>query len=157
MPCKSRRTENDSAYKDPTNLRDFNIQAPSDIWGNYPCFTCSGTPHSCKVLVGVRNAVLVSSSTMNNCQGRRSFHGYQGDPIHLDYITIPGATVKELHHAFRAEYGNIHRPVDVILVAGLNDISRVSSADKIIRDIIDFNGTASNIFTFVISPPRLER
>jgi len=41
-------------------------------------------------------------------------------PIHIDYITIPGATVKDLHHAFLSEYGNVHRPIDVLLVAGLN-------------------------------------
>ena len=139
----------DESIKPPIFLHNHNsskqyrINAPTDTWGNYPCFTCSGTPHSCKV--GVRYAVLVSSSTMNNWQGLRSFNGYQGDPIHIDYITIPGATVKDLHHAFLAEYGNIHRPVDVVLVAGFNNIIRGSSADEIMKDIIDFNGTVSNI------------
>ena len=36
----------------------------------------------------------------------RSFNIFQGDPIQIDYITIPGATaVKNFHRAFLAQYG----------------------------------------------------
>ena len=48
-------------------------------------------------------------------------NGYQGDKIHVDYITI-GATVKELEHPFLAEYSNVHRTLDVLLVGLLNDV-----------------------------------
>ena len=102
---------------------------------------CGGTitvlpakTHSHKI--GTRYPVLVSSSILNNWQGMRSMNGYQGDDIHIDFITIPEATVRELEHAFMAEYGNVHRPVDVLLVPGLNDILRGATDSEIMEDII---------------------
>ncbi|XP_023327150.1 uncharacterized protein LOC111700468 isoform X2 [Eurytemora carolleeae] len=40
---------------------------------------------------------------------------------------------RDLHHAFRAEYGNTHRPVDVILCSGLNDVIAVLIVMKLCR------------------------
>jgi len=58
--------------------KNYRIQeVPSDVWGNYPCFTCSHTPHSCKI--GIRYPVIVSS-ILNGWEGMRSFNSYQGDP-----------------------------------------------------------------------------
>ena len=45
------------------------------------------------------------------------------DPC-IDYITIPGATVRELEHALMAEYSNVYRAVDMLHVGGLNDVLR---------------------------------
>ena len=123
--------------------KNYRIQAPSDVWGNYTCFTCSHTPHSCKI--GVRYPVIVSSSILNGWQGMRSFNSYQGDPIHIDYITIPGATVKDLHHAFLAEYGNVHRPIDVLLVAGLNDVLKGATVQQIMQDIEEFKESVRSL------------
>jgi len=123
--------------------KNYRINAPLDIWGNYPCYTCTMTPHSCKI--GVRYPVLVTSSILNNWQGLRSINGYPGDPIHIEYISIPGATIRDLHHAFRAEYGNTHRPVDVILCSGLNDVIAGSNSDEIMQDIYDFGKTVRSI------------
>ena len=75
----------------------------------------------------------------------RSVNGYQGDPIHIDYITIPGATIKDLHHAFLAEYGNVHRPIDVLLVAGLNDVLKGSTSDQILKDMEAFKESVRNL------------
>ena len=75
----------------------------------------------------------------------RSFNSYQGDPIHIDYITIPGATVKDLHHAFLAEYGNVHRPIDVLLVAGLNDVLKGATVQQIMKDIEDFKESVRSL------------
>ena len=63
----------------------------------------------------------------------------------MDYLTIPGGTVRELHHAFKAEYKNVHRPVDVMLVGGLNDILRGAIDTEIMQDIWDFNETVRNM------------
>jgi len=65
----------------------------------------------------------------------RSLNGYQGDEIHIDYPTIPGATVRELEHTIMAEFGNGLRAVDVLLVAGLNDILRGAIGHEILEDI----------------------
>ena len=75
---------------------NYRISAPVDKWGS--CFTCEVTPHSHKV--GMRYSVLVSSSFMNNWQGQSSANQYPGDDLHVDYITIPGATINDLNHAF---------------------------------------------------------
>ena len=50
--------------------------------------------------------------------------GYEGDPIHLDEIAIPGAKIEDLHQAFKAEYSNIRAPIDMILAAGLNNFQQ---------------------------------
>ena len=71
--------------------------------------------------------------------------GYEGDEIHIDYLTIPGATVRELEHAFMAEYGNVHRAVDVLLVAGLNDILRGAKESEILEDIQHFSDSVKSI------------
>ena len=47
---------------------------------------------------------------------------YIGDDIHMEFVGIPGGTVKSLHPAFCCEYSNQDIIVDVLLVAGLNDI-----------------------------------
>ena len=56
----------------------------------------------------------------------------------MDSITVPGATIKTLHHAFLAEYKGGIWPVDVILVAGLNDILKGATAEDAMEDIQSF-------------------
>ena len=43
-----------------------------------------------------------------------------------------------LHHAFMAEFKNSYRPVDFLLVGGLNDVMRGRSLDKIKKDLTNF-------------------
>ena len=69
-------------------------------WAEYNCTTCKISPHSHKT--GVRHPVIVTSSILNNWQGKNN--GYPGDDIHVDMIGITGATIKMLHHAFMAEF-----------------------------------------------------
>ena len=44
------------------------------------------------------------------------------DKSHVDWLTIPGATVEELLFAWQVEYAKVTRPMRVLLVAGLNDL-----------------------------------
>ena len=46
--------------------------------------------------------------------------------------------MRSLHHAYMAEYSKWYRPVDVLLVGGLNDAMRDRSAEDIIQDIQAF-------------------
>lgn len=137
---------------------DYRINAPVDTNGNFHCITCKNTPHSHKS--GRRYSVLVSSSTMDNWQGRRDLNNYAGDDIHLDFITIPGGTIQILTHAFLAEYGKTHRPVDVLLVSGLNDVLRGRSVGQIMADISVFRtavkslpGYLGSASTFSVATP----
>ena len=98
--------------------KNYRIQAPSDVWGNYACVTCTSTPHSCKI--GVRYPVIVSSSILNGWQGMRSFNSDQGDPIHNDYITW--SYCERFTPCFPSPTWHVHHPIDALLVAELNDV-----------------------------------
>ena len=54
----------------------------------------------------------------------RSGSQYVGDMMHIDYITIPEGCVEDLVHAFRLDYelSDHHRPLDVVVSAGYNDL-----------------------------------
>ena len=45
---------------------------------------------------------------------------YDGDIIHVDYLSIPGANLQTLTADFKAEYYGrpLEKPLDVVLVAG---------------------------------------
>ena len=90
------------------------VKASVDSWGNYYCSTCKLTPHSHKV--GERKFIMITSSILNGWQGDRNINGYKGDPLYVDYLGIPGARVKQLHHAFICEYGQVNVPVDVVMI-----------------------------------------
>ena len=114
----------------------YRLWTRSDQWGQFLCHSCEKTPHYYKS--GIRYPILITSSTLANWQRTKSEMGYPGDKIHMDYIAIPGATIKDLELAFRAEYELQFRPVDVLLVAGLNDVIRGHPIEEIINDIIKF-------------------
>ena len=63
----------------------YSMNPPTDSWGNYSCFTCKSAPHSSKI--GLRYPVVVSSSILNNWQGRRTTNDSPGDDIHVDYLS----------------------------------------------------------------------
>jgi len=63
----------------------------------------------------------------------------------VEQLTIPGATVRILHHAFLAEYEFGDLPVDVLLVAGLNDLLRGSSVDQLMQEIQNFKMDVLNL------------
>ena len=111
----------------------YRIDASTDRWGQFFCPNCRITPHSHKS--GTRYPILLTSSTLNNWHGKRYENGYDGDLFHLDSIGIPGAKIEDLIHALSAEYGASHRPLDVLLCAGLNDIRHGLSAASIMSKI----------------------
>ena len=51
----------------------------------------------------------------------------------MDWCTIPGGQVYALAHVFRALYGKSCRPVDVLVVVGLNNIRKGNSVDTIFK------------------------
>ena len=72
------------------------------VWAEFFCPTCKVGFHGYKS--GTRYPVLVTSSILANWQGVRSMNGYPGDDIHVDQLSVPGATIKDLQHAFLAVY-----------------------------------------------------
>ena len=115
----------------------YRIHARFDRWGHYFCPTCEGGFHSIKS--GNRYPLLLTSSTMSCWRGRPDVNGYQGDPLHMDEICIPGATIRELKHAFQAEYSGIRRPVDVVLIAGINNVLEGQDPGRIMYEITELH------------------
>lgn len=58
---------------------------------------------------------------------------YPGDPIHIDHVSIPGATVDTLQQAFRNDYEYETRGMDIVVVAYYNDFIRGRNAEDILR------------------------
>lgn len=116
-----------------SSSKDYRIKAPADIWGNYTCITCKLTPHSHKI--GARYPVVLSSSLLHDWQGDRNENGYEGDTMHVDYVSIVGAKIPDLIHAFKSEYGNLYKPVDLLLCAGLEDIAEGVNVGEIMTNI----------------------
>ena len=87
------------------------------------------------VKTGTRLPILLSSSTLNEWQGKRYQNQYAGDTLHVDQLCIPGATIKTLTRALESEYAFNPVPIDVLLVGGLNDLLRDKSARSIEDDL----------------------
>ena len=122
------------------------------------------------VKMGHRIPVVITSSILANWQGRNrgSPGAYEGDPVHLDYITIPGATIEQLQHAFEVQYRGINQPLDVIFIAGYNNILRNESLETILnrysvfkKHVINMSCAGGRMNSFAIVtlpyPPRLAR
>ena len=142
--------------------------SPLDHYAQHLCTTCETVMHPVKM--GHRIPIVISSSILANWQGRNrgSPGAYEGDPVHLDYVTIPGATVEQLQHAFEVQYRVIDLPLDVILVAGYNNILRNESLETIMsrysvfkKHVINMSCSGGRMNSFAIAtlpyPPRLTR
>ena len=112
-----------------------------------------------------RTKIVISDSTLHNFfapPGPTSTE-YEGDIQHVDYITIPGACLDTLFHAFKIDYANHHRPMDICVVAGYNDILKDHSRDYIVDTLAWFTnyvidlGNKNNTVAVatLLYPPRL--
>merc|ERR1712015_273756 len=94
------------------------MQQDLDGHGMMRCKHCIDNLHYAKV--ARRYPILVTSSFLNGWRTPK----YAGDDWHMESISIPGANIENLMMAFSAEYGQINLPVDIVLVAGLNNFER---------------------------------
>ena len=84
-----------------------------------------------------RVKLVVGDSTVHEFfapQGYTTTH-YEGDLVHVDYITIKGAYIHELVHAFRLECEQLQqaKPLDVVLVGGYADLLSGHNRDFILE------------------------
>ena len=101
----------------------------------YYCPTCNedGKPGKIHMINPTdRLKVVLSTSTLHDFHRRG---GYTGDSIHIDYNTIPGATIQTLERAWMIEYGQTQTPMDILLVAGLNNVCRGENTPQIMQRI----------------------
>ena len=90
-----------------------------------------------------RIKIVVSDSTLHEYfapPGSSSTPLYKGDTTHVDYITIAGADIRTIGHAFKLDYLDRPqaRPLDVVMVAGYNDLVAGNSRNTIIDHFIAF-------------------
>ena len=75
-----------------------------------------------------RLCICLSSSTLNEFW----MEGYTGDLIHVDWVTSPGAKIEDLLHMWKADYKDEKKPMDLLLVCGLNNILKEDDSSTII-------------------------
>ena len=106
--------------------------------GFYRCISCSENRFPGRIHKHERHGrrrLVVSSSTLHNYY--LSEH-YEGDSVHIDYCTIPGAKIQDLYLAYREEYLRSENPLDVILVAGLNNLNKGEEENQVMERIREF-------------------
>ena len=136
----------------------------------YPCHTCKVSYHSfditCfnKFWTGGRIPVLATASTLFQWQGARHRTGYEGDPLHVERVSVAGATVQILGHAIANNYFKLGIPIDLLVCCGLNNISQGRSAFEIMSDYVMLQEavqwnlpTSTLILCTLPLPPRLCR
>ena len=89
----------------------------------YLCPSCKSRHRS---YPEARVKMVVSDSTLHEFFAPPGYtvSQYEGDTMHADYITIPGACMDTLFHAFRLDCDLLppDKPIDVVLVMGYNDL-----------------------------------
>lgn len=101
--------------------------------GIYNCPTCarSHPPETQGYL-----SVCVGASTLHEfwvpMEGSVNFSGGEH---HVDYISLPGATIQEMRLAFLAEYGESDSPLNVLCIPGYNDLLRGAEVQDILQEI----------------------
>ena len=87
-----------------------------------------------------RIKLVISDSTLHEFfapHGGVVFSQYNGDTLHCDYLTIPGASTHTLSNAFRIDYLDTKpsKPLDVCIVAGYNDLVREYQREYILHKL----------------------
>ena len=144
------------------------VMGVENHWSNpfYLCPTCQA-PHLASPKHGLN--VCVSTSQLHNVHHPRE----EGvvcppDSLHVDWLTIPGATIEDLIYAWRLDYSKETRPMRILLVAGLNDLLKGGNEDSVKEQIERFKtnidgqnrhhyNTRRNEFSVatLLNPPKL--
>ena len=84
---------------------------------------------------------------LNVCLGDSQLHDFHWpkepgvtcppDSLHVDWVTIPGATLPTLQHAWYVDYYKSKQPMRVLLVAGVNDLIRGGSMHSLTTSILN--------------------
>ena len=84
-----------------------------------------------------RVKIVLSDSTLHQFFAPPDSPGsqYVGDMLHVDYITIKEGFIQDLVHAFRLDYELLEhpKPLDVVVVAGYQDLMNKHSRDFIME------------------------
>ena len=123
-----------------SSLRLREYQGAEDTGNRYLCPSCKSrhTPYPEE-----RIKIVVSDSSLHQFFAPPGFTAaqYPGDTMHVDYISIPEATIETIMHAFRLDYEHKKhtKPMDVLIVAGYNDLVIDHGRDYIMYRYKEFN------------------
>ena len=56
--------------------------------------------------------------------------GYELDIEHVDWVTSPGASIQALIHMWYVNYKNENIPMDLLIIAGLNNVIKGENGDR---------------------------
>ena len=147
--------EHTAIYHKHRSLRMDRIRMKFEDDGSYPCTLCF-TLHSADL--GARKAVVVGDSLLAGWEDAW-VEAERSTKSHFDIIAIKGASIPVLNQAYLAEYGKEERPVDVVLLAGLQDLREDKTPGEILRSIDTFkmsvlglSGKPINTFALCLLP-----
>ena len=66
------------------------------------------------------------------------------DSTHVDWVTVPGATIPELEFAWSVDYHHVKAPCRILLVAGLTDLLESGSKDVVMDSFKKFKKTVDH-------------
>ena len=91
---------------------------------------------------------------LNVCLGTNQLHEFHSpqepgvlcppDKIHVDWVTIPNATIPTLETAWQIDYAKYKTPMRVLLVAGLHDVMNGVPVDNITNSILNFKNVVDD-------------
>lgn len=100
----------------------------------YVCPSCK-VPHPAWPESGLN--VCLSTSQLHNFHTPRDPDvTCPPDSIHVDWVTIPGATISTLETAWQVDYLKSVRPMRILLVAGLNDLLKGGNMESLTNSIL---------------------
>ena len=102
---------------------------------DYLCPTCQ-VSHSSQPSGGLN--VCITDSQLHDFHYPKSGAVIPPDKSHVDWISIPGATISELCDAWRLDYHREKRASTTLLVAGLDLFEKGGDKDMIIDQILGF-------------------
>ena len=106
----------------------------------YYCLQCK-QEHDVDMVQGGRRRVVVTDSLINHFWEEPT---YKGDPIHIDYTCIPGATVQRVQLAWQQTYREDPVSQDIVAICGINNLlKRGESGDRVMDRLHEFGEVVS--------------
>ena len=132
---------------------------------SYMCPTCR-TSHSVRPETGMN--IVVSTSQLHNIHTPRSESlRCESDPVHIDWLTVTSATIRDLELAWLEDYHSQPRAMRILLSAGIDDFVRGRSRNQVVESFMHFKNAvdkqnshhpeAANelVIATLLNPPKL--
>lgn len=152
------------SHNSPREIRKMQGVEYSEENVPYMCTTCR-VSHKVRPDIGLN--ILLGDTNLHNIHTPRGLNMSPPDPLHIDWLTISGATIKELEYAWQLDYGKYTRPMRILLSAGLADLDQGRSRNDIVADILHFRAVVNKqndyhpliqnefVVATILNPPKL--